>query len=265
MASLGPSAPVKSALRTLDILELVAQQSRPLTAQEIAETLGIPVSSLSYLLSTLVDRGYLDRDRRQYRLGPSIARLSRADAELSLSERATPIVRAITRELNETAGFFVLHDFEIEAVARDIGLHALRYTIEIGQRAPLHAFAAGKAMLATMSDKQLDQYFRSVERKIFTPQTIHEEKPLRAAIAQVRRDGIARTFEEHTPGITGMARAVVVDGKAVGAFSIAMPLARCDAEKEKQAFRLLNRAVGLMQNGEVNGWPAAPASVAAPR
>ena len=35
MASLSPTAPVKSALRTLDILELVAQQTRPLTAQEI--------------------------------------------------------------------------------------------------------------------------------------------------------------------------------------------------------------------------------------
>jgi IclR family acetate operon transcriptional repressor len=264
MASLGPTAPVKSALRTLDILELVARQARPLTAQEIADTLGIPVSSLSYLLSTLVDRGYLDRARRHYRLGPAVARLHPAAAEPSLAERAAPIVRAITRELNETAGFFVPRDFEVEAIAREIGLQALRYTIEIGQRAPLHAFAAGKAILATLSDAQLDEYFRSVERKTFTPQTIHEEKSLREAIAQIRRDGVARTFEEHTPGITGMARAVVVDGETIGAFSIAMPLARCDAAKEAQALRLLNRAVGLMQ-GDVNGWGASPSSGAAPR
>jgi IclR family acetate operon transcriptional repressor len=187
-----------------------------------------------------------------------------AAAEPSLAERAAPIVRAITRELNETAGFFVPRDFEVEAIAREIGLQALRYTIEIGQRAPLHAFAAGKAILATLSDAQLDEYFRSVERKTFTPQTIHEEKSLREAIAQIRRDGVARTFEEHTPGITGMARAVVVDGETIGAFSIAMPLARCDAAKEAQALRLLNRAVGLMQ-GDVNGWGASPSSGAAPR
>src|SRR5688572_10028137 len=153
MATLSPSTPVKSALRTLDILELLAQQARPMTAQEIAVTLGIPVSSLSYLLSTLVERGYLDRARREYRLGPAVARLSGSGAEPNLAERVAPIVRALTRELNETSGFFVLRDFEAEAIARDIGLHALRYTIEIGQRAPLHAFAAGKALLATMSDK----------------------------------------------------------------------------------------------------------------
>jgi len=257
MPALAPSTPVKSALRTLDILELLAQQARAMTAQEIAMTLGIPVSSLSYLLSTLVDRGYLDRSKREYRLGPAIARLSRSGAGPSLAERVAPIVRALTRELNETAGFFVLRDYEIEAVAREIGLHALRYTIEIGQRAPLHAFAAGKALLATMTDKQLARYFRTVERRVFTPQTIHEEAPLRQEIEKIRRDGFARTFEEHTPGITGMARAVVVDGETLGAFSIAMPLARCDAAKEKEAMRLLNRAVGLLEDSDINGWAAA--------
>lgn len=268
MASAGASTPVKSALRTLDILELLAQQSRPMTAQEIAVTLGIPVSSLSYLLSTLVDRGYLDRARREYRLGPAIARLTGRGAGPSLAERAAPIVRSLTRELNETAGFFVLRDFEAEAIARDIGLHALRYTIEIGQRAPLHAFAAGKALLATLPEKQLARYFRTVERRIFTPQTIHEETPLRAEIEAVRRNGVARTFEEHTPGITGVARAVVADGEAIGAFSIAMPIARCDPAKEKLALKLLDRAVGLLAGTAARGDPvsaADPASDEAPR
>ena len=159
MASQSASSPVKSAMRTLDILELAAGRSGPVTAHEIAITLGIPVSSLSYLLSTLVERGYLERDRREYRLGPAIARFHPPEAEPSLAERVGPIVRALTRELNETAGFFVLRDFELEAVASEIGLHALRYSLEVGQRAPLHALAAGKAILASMSEAQLEHLF----------------------------------------------------------------------------------------------------------
>ena len=247
MASLSPSAPVKSALRTLDILELLARQARPLTAQEIAVTLGIPVSSLSYLLSTLVDRGYLARAHRHYRLGPAMALFSGPSAEPSLAERAAPIVRAMTRELNETAGFFVLRGFEIEAVASEIGLHALRYTLEVGQRAPLHAFAAGKALLAAMSESELETYFRSAEREAFTPRTLHEEGALRAALDQIRRDGIARTREEHTPGIVGIARAAIVDGEVLGAFSIAVPVARLKPAFEKRAVQQLNRAVALLQ------------------
>ena len=53
----GPLASqVKSATRTLDIIEYVVAHGRPLVAQEIATALGIPVSSLSYLLATLVER-----------------------------------------------------------------------------------------------------------------------------------------------------------------------------------------------------------------
>ena len=52
---------VKSATRTLDIIEYVVAAGRPLVAQEISNALAIPVSSLSYLLSTLVERTYLQR------------------------------------------------------------------------------------------------------------------------------------------------------------------------------------------------------------
>ena len=59
------SSQVKSATRTLDIIEYIVAHGRPLVAQEIAVALGIPVSSLSYLLGTLVDRGYLAREGRR--------------------------------------------------------------------------------------------------------------------------------------------------------------------------------------------------------
>ena len=66
---------VKSATRTLDIIEYVVAHPRPLVAQEIATALGIPVSSLSYLLSTLVERDYLVREGRRYSPGPGLDKL----------------------------------------------------------------------------------------------------------------------------------------------------------------------------------------------
>jgi IclR family acetate operon transcriptional repressor len=250
MPSPNPSPAVKSALRTLDILELFAQQGRPLAAHEISTTLGIPVSSLSYLLSTLVERDYLARDRRHYRLGPSFAYLRRD--EPGDAARAAPLVRAMTRELNETAGFFVREGFEIEVVASEVGQQALRYTLEVGQRAPLHAFAAGKALLAALPEKELALYFRGAKRRAYTPATIVAEAELRAALAEVRAAGIARTREEHTPGIAGIARAAIVDGKALGAFSIAVPVSRLTAEVERRAVQLLTRATNLLAGGETD-------------
>jgi IclR family acetate operon transcriptional repressor len=248
-----PAPTVKSAMRTLDILELLARQERALSASEISVTLGIPVSSLSYLLTTLLDRHYLARERRSYRLGPAIARFSPAAAEPRLAERVAPIVRAVSRDLNETVGFFVLRGFEIESLATENGLQALRYSLEVGRRVPLHAFAAGKALLATFPEKSLKRYFQSVTREAYTPTTIVAEADLRAALDEVRRTGIARTREEYTPGIAGIGRAAFVGGKPAGAFSIALPTGRLTPEVEREAVRLLGRAAALLAGDRKNG------------
>src|SRR5918997_564796 len=110
MAETPPAAPsnpsqasqVKSATRTLDIIEYIVAHDRPLVAQEIAVALGIPVSSLSYLLGTLVDRGYLARDGRRYSAGPGLERLQARPGGFSLAERAAPLVRTLRVQLNET-------------------------------------------------------------------------------------------------------------------------------------------------------------------
>ena len=74
MPKTGNGETVKSAVRALDILEFVVRTGRPTAAHEIATTLAIPVSSLSYLLTTLQKREYLMRDGRRYVPGPALSR-----------------------------------------------------------------------------------------------------------------------------------------------------------------------------------------------
>lgn len=247
--SSSPPTSVKSAMRTLDILELLVRQRQPMAAHEIAASLAIPVSSLAYLLATLVDRGYVERSGRRYTPGAALARLNAASGEPSLAERVGPLVRSLRMQLNETAGFFVRHDSEIEAIASEIGMHALRYTIDVGARAPLHSYAAGKAILATFTRPEFDDYLRAVPRAAFTASTIVDADALRVEIERVRRSGIARTHEEDTPGIIGIGRAVVVDGAPLGAFSVAVPIARFDASVEARVIKALGQACELLAAG----------------
>lgn len=242
------SASVKSATRTLDIIELVVSRNTPIIAQDIATALGIPVSSLSYLLGTLVDRGYLAREGRYYRPGPGLERLQAPRPAFTLAERVAPLVRTLRIQLNETASFFIQRGWELEALVTEISQQALRYAVQIGSSAPLHAIAAGKAILAAMDDEQLNLYFASTRREVFTPTTITTDTGLREEIAEIRRTGIARTHEEHTPGIRGLGRAVIIRGEVVGAFGIAMPLVRADAELERRAILLLSRTAELLED-----------------
>lgn len=233
---------VKSATRTLDILEFVVDSGRAVSAAEIALALAIPVSSLSYLLGTLVERGYLTRTGRMHLPGPALHRLNPGGSSTLLSDRVYPIVRSISRQLNETVSFFVRHGYEMEAIVGEVAPQALRYTIEVGRLVPLHAFAAGKAILAEFADDELNSYFLSATRAAFTPSTITSEADLRRELVAIRQAGIARTLEEYTPGILGIGHAVKSGDLLIGAISVAIPAARSSAALEERAGLLLTQA-----------------------
>lgn len=246
------SSSVKSATRTLDILEFVVGHGRPVSAAEIAATLGIPISSLSYLLGTLIDRGYLLRSGRLHSPGPALARLNTSARETVLAERVNARIRSLSLQLNETAAFFVRQGYEMEAIASEVSAQPLRYTVEIGRLLPLHAFSAGKAILATFAPDELEQYFRTVELKAYTPQTVTSEALLREQLGRIGRRGLARTSGEYTPGIIGIGRSVMTaDGTLLGAISVAIPAARATPALEERAAMLLLRASDVL--GGVNG------------
>ena len=240
---------VKSATRTLDIIEYVVAHGRPLVAQEIATALGIPVSSLSYLLATLVERGYLARHGRRYSAGPGLQRLQASRSSFSLADRAAPLVRTLRVQLNETASFFVRDGWEIEAIVTETSEQALRYAVPTGQRLPMHAMASGKALLAALPDDEIERYFAETERVRFTDLTITSEKHIRAQLQQIRRVGFALTDEEFSRGIIGIGRAVSMEGELVGALSVAIPKARVDEDLRRHTMVLLERTAGLLEAG----------------
>ena len=244
-----PSSQVKSATRTLDIIEYVVAHDRPLVAQEIAIALGIPVSSLSYLLGTLVDRGYLAREGRRYSAGPGLQRLQASPGGFSLAERAAPLVRTLRVQLNETTSFFVRSEWDVEAIVTETSEQALRYAVPTGARLPMHALASGKALLAALPDDELDRYFAETERVRFTPATVTAEKALRRELAEIRTTGFAVTDEEFSLGFRGIGRVVTIGGEPVGALSVAVPKARFDEAVQHRVMDMLERTAGLLETG----------------
>ena len=241
------SSQVKSATRTLDIIEYIVAHDRPLVAQEIAVALGIPVSSLSYLLGTLVDRGYLAREGRRYSAGPGLERLQARTHGFTLAERAAPLVRALRVQLNETASFWVRSEWTVEAIVTESSEQALRYSVSAGERLPMHALASGKVLLAALPDEELDRYFAEAERARFTPSTVTGEKALRRELAEVRKRGYALTDEEYSLGIRGIGRVVTIGGEPVGSLSLGIPKARFDEALLRRATDLLARTAALLE------------------
>jgi IclR family acetate operon transcriptional repressor len=241
MTGSSPST-VKSAMRTIDILEYVVTRPNGVVAQEIAAGLAIPVSSLSYLLATLVEREYLARDGRRYLPGGALARLASPRGSQSLTDRVRPLVRSLRQQLNETASFFVRDGWQLEAIVTETAEQSLRYSIAVGTRSPLHCLAAGKALLAQLTDAELDAYFAATPLVAFTPRSITDESVLRSELAEIRASGVAYTREEYTPGIYGLGIAALADGRPLGAFAVAVPAPRFGRDIEERTIERLRQA-----------------------
>lgn len=247
-SAMGLQPGVKSAMRTLDLIEFVVARPSGVVAQEIAAALAIPVSSLSYLLATLVERDYLRRQGRQYFPGEGLNRLRLPLGEHSLVERARPVLKTLRSQVNETASLFKLAGWEVEAVLTETAGQSLRYSIDVGSRGPLHAFAAGKAILSMMSDEMLETYFAETKRDRYTEHTICERKRLMKEIELARKAGIAVARNEHTLGITAFATALQHAGTdAPMAISIAAPSLRMTAEAETLIVEALHRTAQVLR------------------
>ena len=230
-------------MRTLDLIELVVAYRTGVVASEISASLSIPESSLSYLLGTLVERGYLVRQGRLYFPGAGLDRLRQAQDEQSLVDRAAPLVKALRNQLNETASLFMLTGWEVEAVVTETSRQTLRYALDVGTRTPLHCVAAGKALLATMPGDQLTRYFDEAERERFTQNTLCERKELERELAKIKKQGYARTCNEYTVGISAIGMVVPMDGRAAYSISVSVPTPRFDKHVERKIIDLLAKSV----------------------
>jgi IclR family acetate operon transcriptional repressor len=240
MTTTGHPQTVKSAMRTLDIIELVVARSDGIVAQEISKALAIPISSLSYLLATLVERGYLHRVGRLYFRGDGLDRLSNPQYKRTLAEMARPLVRTLRLKTGETASYFVRDGWQLVAAITESAEHQLRYSIAVGSRVPLHCVAAGKSILAAMDETELARYFAETELTAFTSTTITTESELRQEIDNIRKTGIGLTNCEHIGGIRGVGIATSVDGVPVGGFGLAIPESRYNDEVEARTSSALN-------------------------
>ncbi|MEI9963946.1 MAG: IclR family transcriptional regulator [Caulobacteraceae bacterium] len=234
---------VKSAARAIDTVEHVALHG-PVNARGISRATGIPESSLSYLLATLVDRGWLVQEPdRTYRAGPALARLS-GRSPATLLQRAQASMRTLTAVTGETSCLFIRQGDEIEVLQVEHSSHELRFTPQRGSRMPLHSFAGGKALLARLPADRLAAYFARGPRPRFTDLTIVDEAALRRDIEHTRACGYAISREEHSIGVVGVAAALDDDHS----LSVAIPSPRFDAEVEQRTIAALQQAsaaVGL--------------------
>ena len=152
-----PFQPVKSADRTLDVIETLADSEHHRTLAELSAELAIPKSSLHGILRTMAQRGWVELDSTGTRFGLGLRALRTGTAYVDRDDavaRVQPILDWLSNELGETAHLGRLDGSDVVYLAKRESPHPIRLYSAIGRRLPAHATALGKAVLGTRDDER---------------------------------------------------------------------------------------------------------------
>ncbi|GAA2357191.1 IclR family transcriptional regulator [Dactylosporangium salmoneum] len=238
--------PVKSAGRTLDLLELLADQPRAWTLVDLARALDIPKSSLHGLLRTLTSRGWVRTDDTgtRFRLGMRALQVGAAflDGDDTVGLLGG-VLDELARRFGEAVHLGRLDGDQVVYLAKRESTHRLRLYSAIGRRLPAHATALGKALLAEHPDQAADRMLTWPLQRL-TPHTVTDRRAFHADLAAVRAAGYAVDREENAEGIMCFAMAVPLATPAVDAVSVSVPVTRLRPDIETSIVAALRETVG---------------------
>jgi len=225
---------VKSAARTLDILELIVEFPEGLTLTDISQALDIPLSSMHALVETLVERGYLARDSNtlRYMTGSRFIKLAAAFATNDdLVLLAAPVLDKMRSLCKEAITMSVLDGNSIEFIHVRNATALVQVVNSVGERLPAHATGSGKIMLAYLPEAEIDRLYPGEKLPRITPNTIVKKAAWKRALAEARQRGYAYDKEESEPSVWAVAGCIHnIEGLPLAALSIVVPVLRVAEE-----------------------------------
>lgn len=195
--------------------------------REIARRLELSPTIVQRMVTSLARRGYVDKDAAtsRYRLG------YRALALGASSEHGSDYIGTARRELEKLArdhslnGFVsVLHGSRAVYILAVQAEGPVAIKVAPGSEMPLHSTAAGKVLLAALSDAEARKLLGHGRLSAITPHTVTDPAAVIAGLAKVRKQGFATVSEENIRGVLSVG-APIRDrsGKLLAALSVAFP------------------------------------------
>jgi IclR family acetate operon transcriptional repressor len=225
---------VQSVDRTLDVLEALATRHSATGISELAQVVGLHVSTVHRLLATLVDRGYVrqDPDSSKYHLGSRIFTLSSAaDLHLDLRLVARPYLERMMRHSGETANLVASSDDDVVYLDQVASMHLVKMFTAPGMRVPFYCTGTGKAILAFKPAEFLEMVLQAPLKR-HTPHTLTSRAALEKELAQIRRVGYSIDNEEMEEGVRCLAVPIFDRRRQViGALSVSGPTTRMTPER----------------------------------
>jgi DNA-binding IclR family transcriptional regulator len=215
---------MEAVTKALEIMEVFLKADTELSIYDVAKLTGIKPSTAYRITYLLVKRRYVYQryKRGKYSMNPKkvFEFAGLAKNKLNVRTIAKPFLIDLTKETGESSNMAlclgkVVFDFEIINPIDGVNI------APSPQAYDLYNTAVGKVFLANMTERELQEYFESINLIRKTPNTILNVKDLQRQLKNVKQDGVAYDYEEIIQGLHAIAAPVWnCDGNVAAAIGI---------------------------------------------
>jgi IclR family acetate operon transcriptional repressor len=232
---------IRAVERVCDILDLLQRSRDGVSLADVAAVTSLPKSSAFRYLSALEARRYVERadDTALYRVGLSFQPHDTRQIEAFLTQADGPL-RRLRDDIGETTnlgtldGPMVVHNLVFESN------QMMRLAARVGDRAPIHSTALGKAMTAELPQPRVLAMLEAIEMTPFTTSTITEPDAYLSELEAVRKQGYA--IDELENQNDGRCVAVALQGMPFPCgISVSAPAQRLTVDRVPAVVKQLRR------------------------
>lgn len=184
---------------TASILKLMVSLQSGIRINDVISHLGMPKSTASRVMNQLESYGYVEKDeaRGLFLPGPLILSASHlVNRAAPLSELVDNALRSLCEQTGYTGYISMLNNQEILVLRVIHGRQTLPVVTWPGSRSPAWGTSTGRALLARLSEPQLQAFLTSPQVQTQLIGTDHSIEKLTAAIAVARDAGFATAVNE---------------------------------------------------------------------
>lgn len=203
----------------LDILELLAHSSTPLSMAEISEGVGRSKGEIFRMLQVLEDRGYIARGvgENGYALTHRLFMLGMEQPPVKgMMEAALPVMHRLADAIQQPCHLSVTSREEIVVVARVDAPGEIGLVVRVGHRRPMAHSTSGVVLFAFQGEAIRERWLT----------LLREAEPGLDAAAfvqradQARTEGYARASSDVVDGVVDLSAPVLQHGHAVCALTV---------------------------------------------
>jgi IclR family transcriptional regulator, pca regulon regulatory protein len=231
---------IKSLEKGLNIISLLSQHGSPLKLEDLVRISGLRKTSCFRILQTLTRSGFILKDKETcgYFIGPKMISIGLTTLERTgIRELALPFMKEIRQKTGATVNLAILNGSDVIFVERLQSAHIIEGNLSVGSRLSAHLSSMGKAMLAHLSEAELNAVVKQIRFEKKTDKTIASVRAFKEELKKIRAAGFAVNNEELATGLFAIAVPLLNHtGAAVAGLNISFLLARHSREEAAHNF-----------------------------